>query len=265
LPDGLSVPGAYDQHVPSARGPQTRPLTADEIDQQIRAWRGRGPWDCGLQRHAQDYYRLALRASHAGGDTVFGANVLAGMAREMLYRDRPQDALELVRLAQHGARDEAGSRVRAMLHTREAWALAAMGRTAAFRRATEQAREELAVDNPEEEPYWIAYFDDAELAGVTGGRLLDLARQDPRRHAEEAPEEIGQALARRGVEAGRSHALDRIGLAECHFLMGETATAVQYAHDAVDAVEHTQSGRVRGQLAKLLRVHRGAVGVSIGA
>jgi hypothetical protein len=126
-------------------------------------------WDSGLQRWAQDYYRLALRASHAGGDRVFGANVLAGMARQMLYRDRPQDALELVRLAQHGAREEAGSRVRAMLHTREAWALAAMGRTAAFRRATEQAREELAAENDGEEPYWIAYFDEAELAGVTGG------------------------------------------------------------------------------------------------
>jgi hypothetical protein len=209
-------------------------------------------WDCGLHRRSQDYYRLALRASHAGGDRVFGANVLAGMARQMLeYRGQPQDALELVRLAQYGARDEAGPRVRAMLRTREAWALAAMGRTAAFRRATEQAREELAADGDGEEPYWIAYFDEAELAGGTGGRLVDLARRDPRRHAEEASEEIGRALAQRGVEASRSHALDRINLAECHFLMGDTGTAAQYAHDAVDAVEHTQSGRVRERLADL--------------
>lgn len=27
--------------------------------------------------------------------------------------------------------------------------------------------------------YWIAYFDGAELAGTTGGRLLDLARHNP--------------------------------------------------------------------------------------
>ncbi|MEU1165686.1 helix-turn-helix domain-containing protein, partial [Streptomyces sp. NPDC005921] len=93
-------------------------------------------WDTGLQRRAQSYYLLALRASHAGGDMVFGANVLVGMARQMLYREQPQDALELVRLAQDGARSVAGPRVRAMLHTREAWAYAAMGRTAAFQRAT---------------------------------------------------------------------------------------------------------------------------------
>lgn len=208
-------------------------------------------WDSGLQRRAQDYYRLALRAAHAGGDLMFGANVLAGMARQMLYRDRPQDALELVRLAQQGSRDIAGARIRAMLHTREAWAYAAMGRPGAFHRATDQAREALAAAEQGEEPYWIAYFDDAELAGVTGGRLLDLARQDPRTHADRATEEIAKALAVRGIEASRSHALDRIGLAECRFLAGDVTTAVTYAHDAVAAAEHTQSGRVRAQLAEL--------------
>ncbi|MEU8349395.1 helix-turn-helix domain-containing protein, partial [Streptomyces sp. NPDC048845] len=123
-------------------------------------------WDSGLQRRAQDYYRLALRSAHAGGDVLFGANVLAGMARQMLYRDRPQDALELVRLAQDGARSVMTPRVRAMLHTREAWALSAMGRIAAFRRATAQAQVALAAADGDE-PYWIRYFDEAELAGVT--------------------------------------------------------------------------------------------------
>ncbi|SBV07058.1 hypothetical protein YW3DRAFT_03036 [Streptomyces sp. MnatMP-M77] len=93
-------------------------------------------WDSGLHRRAQDYYRLALRAAHAGGDVVFGANVLAGMARQMLYRDRADDALQLIHLAQEGARDVIGPRVRAMLHTREAWAYAAQGRAAGFQRAT---------------------------------------------------------------------------------------------------------------------------------
>ncbi|MGW3626504.1 helix-turn-helix domain-containing protein [Streptomyces sp. NPDC000880] len=208
-------------------------------------------WDSGLQRRAQNYYLLALRATHAGGDRVFGANVLAGMARQMLYRDKPHDALELVRLAQDGARDVAGPRVRAMLHTREAWALSAMGRAAAFQRATAQAAECLAAAKQGEEPYWITYFDDAELAGVTGGRLLDLARQCPQQHAEAAATEIRQALAQRGSEASRSHALDRIGLAECHFLLGDLTSAVEEAHRAVEAAGSTRSSRVRDQLGEL--------------
>jgi hypothetical protein len=209
-------------------------------------------WDSGLHRRAQDYYRLALRAAHAGTDVVFGANVLAGMARQMLYRDRPDDALQLINLAQEGARSVLGPRVRAMLHTREAWAYAAQGRTAGFQRATGRAAEALAEADPgEDEPYWIAYFDEAELAGVTGGRLLDLARQDPHQHADRAAVEIRSALAARGSEAGRSHALDRIGLAECHFLVGDIAGGAEETHRAVEAARLTQSGRVRTQLGEL--------------
>jgi transcriptional regulator with XRE-family HTH domain len=209
-------------------------------------------WDSGLQRRAQDYYRLALRAAHAGADPVFGANVLAGMARQMLYQGRAGDALELVRLAQEGARGMAGPKVRAMLHTREAWALAATGRTAAFRRATAQAEADLAeASSSDEEPYWIAYFDDSELSGVTGGRLLDLARQDPRAHADEAADHIRAAIARRPPDAARSHALDHIGLAETRFLAGEIAAACEQTERAVDAAAVTQSGRVREQLTQL--------------
>ncbi|MFJ4365048.1 hypothetical protein ACIP4S_12945 [Streptomyces chartreusis] len=208
-------------------------------------------WDSGLQKKAQSYYLLALRAAHASGDAAFGANVLAGMARQMLYTDRPQDALELVHLAQKGAGKTAGARVRAMLHTREAWAYAAMGRGAAFRRATNEATDALADADPGEDPYWIAYFDEAELAGVTGGRLLDMARSDPQQHAAPAAESIRGALATRGNEAGRSYALDLIGLAECHFLMGDMTGAVEQTHRAVGAAARTQSSRVRAQLGQL--------------
>ncbi|WP_306823425.1 hypothetical protein [Streptomyces sp. JJ66] len=138
-----------------------------------------------------------------------------------------------------------------MLHTREAWAYAVMGRTAAFGRATEQARDALAGATPGNEPYWIAYFDEAELAGVTGGRLLDLARRDPVAHAEAAATEIRKAVQQRGSEAARSHALDWIGLAECAFLSGDMAGAVEHTGQAVEVARGTQSGRVRAQLGQL--------------
>ncbi|MBU3869918.1 hypothetical protein KN815_39445 [Streptomyces sp. 4503] len=209
-------------------------------------------WDIGQQSRAQDYYRLALRAAHAGGDTLFGANVLAGMARQMLYQDRPHDALELVRLAQDGVRRTAGSRLRAMLHTREAWALASMDRPSGFRRATAQAADALSsIDRNETEPYWIGYFNDAELAGVTGGRLLEMARSQPRAYADQAADHIRTALEQRGPEAGRSYALDWIGLAECAFLLGDTQSAADCSRRAVDAASSLRSGRVRVQLAQL--------------
>ncbi|MFI0188652.1 hypothetical protein ACH4PW_13975 [Streptomyces sp. NPDC017082] len=66
-----------------------------------------------------------------------------------------------------------------------------------------------------------------ELAGTTGGRLLELARREPKQYAQTAAQEIRQALTRRGPEASRSHALDRIGLAQCHFLLGDLTGAVR--------------------------------------
>ncbi|WP_326597738.1 helix-turn-helix domain-containing protein [Streptomyces sp. NBC_01803] len=210
-------------------------------------------WDSGMHRTAQDYYRLALRAAHAGDDRAFGANVLAAMARQMLYRDqdRPQDALELVRLAQTGARGVAGPRVRAMLLTREAWAYASCGRPAAFHRATEEAAETLADARDGEEPYWIDYFGAAELAGVTGGRLLDMARHEPARYAGAAAEKIRTAVEARGTEAARSHALDWAGLAECSWLMGDIRIALEQTHHAIDVAALTQSTQVRTKLGRL--------------
>ncbi|MEU2066994.1 hypothetical protein [Streptomyces anulatus] len=158
--------------VSGALDDQQAPAVADRLYRVMAQLAGTAAtmaWDSGLHRRAQDYYRLALRAAHAGGDVVFGASILAGMARQMLYRDRADDdALQLIHLAQEGARDAIGPRVRAMLHTREAWAYAGQGRTAGFQRATAEAAEDIAAGGAHDEPYWIAYFDDAELAGVTG-------------------------------------------------------------------------------------------------
>ncbi|OIV37384.1 hypothetical protein BIV57_11240 [Mangrovactinospora gilvigrisea] len=208
--------------------------------------------DEGDEQRGQQYYRLALRAAHAGGDMPFGANVLAAMARQLLYRDQPQDALDLVRLAQDGARGTAAPRVRAMLLTREAWAYAAMGRVGAFERATGQAEQALAqAGGSDDDPYWIRYFNAAELTGVTGGRRLDLARTDPRTHAERAADQIRTAIDQRAAEAGRSHVLDRIGLAECHFLTGDLRAAAPATLAAVEVAEQLTSTRVRRQLTRL--------------
>ncbi|MFJ8081018.1 hypothetical protein ACIQ6Y_10335 [Streptomyces sp. NPDC096205] len=78
-----------------------------------------------------------------------------------------------------------------------------------------------------------------------------MARQDPRGHAEAAAQNIHAALTKRGAEAGRSYALDLIGLAECHFLLGDVTVAVSHTHRAVDAAARTRSSRVRAQLGQL--------------
>ena len=207
-------------------------------------------WDSGQQALAQRYYILALRAAKPAGDTAFASNVMAGMARQILYLGHPGDALELIRVAQDRA-SGATPRILSMLYTREAWAYAKQGRISAFRRATEKAHEVLlAATDTSADPHWIAYFDQAELAGTTGGRLRDLAHVN-RDLADEAASEIGQAIAARRPDRLRSSALDHIGLAEVRMLQGEFEEAARLGHDAADIVEQTRSDRARVKFANL--------------
>jgi hypothetical protein len=98
----------------------------------------------------------------------------------------------------------------------------------------------------------IAYFDEAELAGVIGGRLLDFTHRD-RKHGDQAVAAIGRAIQLRRPRRLRSTALDQLGLAEARILQGEPDEAARLGHQAVDTVEATHSGRVR---VKLIELHR---------
>jgi hypothetical protein len=209
-------------------------------------------WDSGHQALAQRYYVLALRASKAADDRVFGANIMASMARQLLYLDHPRDALDLVRLAQDDSAGYVTASVRSMLYTREAWAYAKLGRISAFQRATDKAEDALTEARPAEDPYWVTYFDLAELQGTTGGRLLGLAHHD-KQFADEAVERISQAITLRRPGRLRSSALDQIGLAEARLIQGEMDEASRLANQAAALAEQTPSDRVRVKLVGLYR------------
>ncbi|MDF5754674.1 helix-turn-helix transcriptional regulator [Spongiactinospora sp. TRM90649] len=207
-------------------------------------------WDSGMQRAAQRYYVLGLQAGRVSGDRGFGAGVLASMARQLMYLKEPGDALELVRLALDGTRASGAGRLQAMLHTREAWAYAGLGRIEAFRRATGAAEDAYAAGD--DGPEWQTSFDAAELAGVTGGRYLDLAREVNPRFAIDAVTYIQRAIELRAQPLGRSFALDHAGLAHAHIINGDLDAAVTAADAAVQAAGRTTSDRVRDQLGGLV-------------
>ncbi|WP_460697617.1 hypothetical protein [Nocardia thraciensis] len=165
-------------------------------------------------------------------------------------RERAVDALELIRLAQDRFGPRATPTVRAMLHTREAWAYGKLGRPSAFRRACDKAFDAFADTDPNADPYWINYFDAAELSGTIGGRLLDIARRDPS-FAGQAAESIGRAIALRRPNRLRSSALDQLGIVEARMIEGEYEEARRLGLDALDTVERTGSDRGRKKLVKV--------------
>ncbi len=208
-------------------------------------------WDSGLQSAAQRYYILSIRAARTGNDPAFAANAMAGMARQLLYLGQASDALEVIRLAQASSAGIGGPRLTAMLALREAWAYAHLGRLTPFERSCSAAEEAFGqAGDLNDEPYWIQYFDDAELNGTVGGRLIEIAQSDRGKpaHAATATARITQALDTRQDGRLRASALDLIGLAQAHMLSGDIDQGALIGHEAVEAAGATSSDRVKVML-----------------
>ncbi|CRY81440.1 hypothetical protein SAMN05421776_103522 [Nocardia farcinica] len=207
-------------------------------------------WDSGDQNLAQRYYALAARAAREADDPAFCAVVLAGMARQLLSLHRAGDALELIRIAQDHSDGRVTAATQAMLYTREAWAYAMLERPTAFRRTCDKAKSVLADADRAADPYWIEYFDDAELSGTVGGRLLQMARRDPGL-AGEAADEISRAIDLRRPDRRRAAALDQLNMVEARLIEGELEEACRVGQAAIAVAEHTASDRVAKKLARV--------------
>lgn len=206
-------------------------------------------WDAGEHALAQRYFVLAAQLAHSAGEDALAAVALASLARQCFDLGRPADGLEVVQLAQYGARHCATPRLRAVLATREAWAYALQGETRAFRRAVGLAEDyhsdgvrELDLRTPS-----TRSLDDAELAGVIGARYRDLARHDPK-HARTAQDYIGRALERRSADRTRNRVFDLVGLARAHLITREPDRAAELIHQALPAAATWTSGRVGARL-----------------
>jgi len=210
-------------------------------------------WDSGSHNTAQHYYRVALYNAQAADDGLLGASILGAIARQLLYLGHAPEALDLVQKAQKGTSEDRSPAIASMLYSREAWAHANLGDVPAFRRATEQASAALADGANTCDPWGLSY-DEAELLGTTGGRLLDLARcKGDKTYAAEATTVIRQSITMRQGGSIRSRALDQLGLAESVFRQREPEEGVRLGHAAADIAERTQSDRVRLKLHRLLR------------
>ncbi|MFR9795799.1 hypothetical protein ACL02U_07810 [Streptomyces sp. MS06] len=213
-------------------------------------------YDVGLQPTAQKYFVLALHAAKEAGDKPLGSYVLSSMSRQMIHLGRPEDALELIHLAQYGSRDCASPRTQSMLYAMEARAYANMGQPGRCKRAVRMAEDTFtdAEDWDEPEADWIRFFTEAELHGENSHSFRDLAYVAGRSpaYASEA-----EPLMRRAVELfaedgehQRSYALNLIGLASVHLLRREPEQSAGYADRAMRIAKKVRSERVNTRIRK---------------
>jgi hypothetical protein len=143
------------------------------------------------ERHgiAQRYLVQALHLAHAGGDRVMGGRILSNMSHQATYLGRFNEAAQLARAAQEGAKGVATATVMAMLLAMEARAQAGAQDDRACSVALREAEAIFAMRSPCDDPAWISYFDESEMAGEASHCFRDLRQPDV------AAEFIQQAVA----------------------------------------------------------------------
>jgi hypothetical protein len=174
----------------------------------------------------------------------------------MIHLGRPDDALELIHLAQYGSRDCASPRTQSMLYAMEARAYANMGQPGKCKRAVRLAEETFADADEwdEPDPDWIRFFSEAELHGENSHSFRDLAYVAGRSPAYAS---LAEPLMRRAVELfekdnehQRSYALNLIGMATVHLLRREPEESAVYAKEALRIAAKVRSERVNTRIRK---------------
>ncbi|MEV6050662.1 hypothetical protein [Streptomyces sp. NPDC052107] len=213
-------------------------------------------YDVGLQPTAQKYFVLALHAAKEAGDKPLGSYILSSMSRQMIHLGRPDDALELIHLAQYGSRDCASPRTQSMLYAMEARAYANMGQPGKTKRAVRMAEDTFADADEwdEPDPDWIRFFSEAELYGENSHSFRDLAYVAGRSPAYAS---LAEPLMRKAVEKfaedsehQRSYALNLIGMATVHLLQREPERSTAYASQAMEIARKVRSERVNTRIRK---------------
>ncbi|WP_156724843.1 DNA-binding protein NsdB [Streptomyces apocyni] len=210
--------------------------------------------DVGLEPTAQKYFVIAAHAAREGGDRPRAGEALSRAARQMVHLGKPDDALDLMKLAKSGSGDEVLPRTQAMLHTIEAWAQASMGNGQAMRRTLGEAEDLFVSDKGDvPPPSWMQMFDEADLHGMQALAYRTLADHDPaaaliaQRHAKEA-------IALREQGRQRSTIFDYLSLASACFIADDPEQADRYARLALVSMGETSSHRTWDRLREMYRL-----------
>ncbi|MFC7259848.1 DNA-binding protein NsdB [Streptomyces lutosisoli] len=210
--------------------------------------------DVGLEPTAQKYFVIAAHAAREGGDRPRAGEALSRAARQMVHLGRPDDALDLMKLAKSGSGEETLPRTQAMLYTIEAWAQASMGKGQAMRRTLGQAEDLFVSDRGDvPPPSWMQLFDEADMHGMQALAYRTLAEHEPaaaataQRHAKEA-------LKLRESGRERSKIFDHISLASACFIADDPEQADRYARLALTSMGSNSSHRTWDRLREMYRL-----------
>ncbi|WP_234439960.1 transcriptional regulator [Streptomyces bicolor] len=214
-------------------------------------------FDAGRHTAAQRTFVSALRAAAEGDDRRIGAHILQCMARQMSHLGHVDDALDLVALAQYGARRHLTPAATSMLAALEARFQAILGHTADSEAAAGRALDAYERVEPGSEESHTAFFDLPELHATLGMAHQIAAKHEEgqarTRHVRRSTDLVVAALADRPEHRQRSRAFDHLGLARTYLAGGEVEGAAQETERCLEMLGTVHSLRVADRLGELYR------------
>lgn len=193
---------------------------------------------------AQRYFLQALRLAQDANDRRLAGSILSAMSHQATFLGRYTQAATLARAALMGISPVATPTLRAQFHAMEARALARTGDAAACEAALSAATRALDSRNNDDEPEWITYFDEAELAAEAAHCFRDV------NSARQAVSHAENAMSGSHV---RSDFFATMVLADAHLRAGDAEEACRVALDALDLGEQLKSARCVSYLVEFRR------------
>ncbi|WP_081913430.1 helix-turn-helix transcriptional regulator [Glycomyces sp. NRRL B-16210] len=209
------------------------------------------------QRHFAAAERLAVLAEN----TSLAAYVHYCQARQLQHLRHNRDAVEVLRLAQQRLDRQSTPGTRAVLDATIAPSLAALGDRDGADAALSRATDAFERMSHGDEPSWISWIDQAELAAQFGRVYRDFARQD-RSFAEQAADWTRRAID--GFDEGmqRSSVLNQVGLCSAWFLAGEADAALEIGAGLLENAGQVHSARIKERIVNLGRDAQACAGRS---
>ncbi|MGB6162261.1 MAG: XRE family transcriptional regulator [Pseudonocardiaceae bacterium] len=185
--------------------------------------------DAGAHEEARQVYGFALARAEEAEDWTLRAEVLSSMAKQAIWTGQPDEGLTLAELALVRS-DRLTSAVRALLHTDRGRALAKMRRVQETLTAIGTADHHFAHVTPDNEPPFMACYNNARHAQLTGQPLADLAILGHDHN--EATDRLTAAAA--GHTDGSHRAVCLTKLANLTMATGDPLQAAIIGHEALE-------------------------------
>ncbi|MEZ0065877.1 tetratricopeptide (TPR) repeat protein [Streptacidiphilus sp. MAP12-20] len=219
------------------------------VEQLLQAWAGELAisvgWlahDSGRLAEARSLYAEALATARMAGDAALEAHAFCNTA--FLARDagRPREAVRAAQAARSAATGLGSARLLSLLALREAGGWALLRDRGACIRALGEARTAFESGVSDQDPEWMSFFNEAELAGLTAQCWAALGEFEP------ATEWARQAIALQPAHFVRNRALYTAELAHDQLGRGAVVEAAETGSTAVGLLAQVRSTRIRGMV-----------------